>query len=142
MRILILDDLSVRHERFRAILNSHDLVHIWTYDDAVAALRGSDFDMACFDHDLGDLDKGGEGVEVDSDHFKLKYLPSTVSTGYGTHYLNGADLCFWLYKNPARCPPKVLIHSRNVVGAGNMKAYLEAIQGVSIRVLPFEAVPS
>lgn len=55
MRILILDDEAIRHELLDARWReNNELVHVWSVDDAVAALvAGEPFDLALLDHDLG-----------------------------------------------------------------------------------------
>jgi CheY-like chemotaxis protein len=140
MKILILDDLPERHERFRLILKDHNVTHVWTYDDAVKAFQEEKFDMACLDHDLGDLSWNTDNsVIIDSPNFKLTYTPSVIYDMYKTHCLTGDDLCYWLSKNPVHCPAKILIHSWNPEGAARMSSRLKDIPGIEVNVKPFKA---
>ncbi len=149
MKIFILDDQPERHEGFRDILPAHQLTHVWTFDDAVEALSNTKFDMACLDHDLGDMTgwpseqemlptgvtSSDNKVIIESLHFKLSFTPSRIPSMYGSdggRFATGADLCWWLRNNPQHCPPHVHIHSWNSVGADNMQFHLKNIPGIRI----------
>lgn len=124
MKILILDDMEERHEGFKKILSGHELIHAWTFSQAQDFLANDRFGMACLDHDLGD---------------NLSIRPDWQTDMYGSHQLNGADLCYWLRNNPQHCPPKVLVHSWNPDGAESMRRLLCQIDGVQVEVKMFRA---
>jgi len=140
MKILILDDMVERHEGFLKHFAGHDITHCWTYLQAVTAMRETKFDIACLDHDLGDLTKGGK-VKVDSEHFKLEFRPDYSTEGYGggKSYYTGADVAWWLKNNPGYCPSKILVHSHNPDGANNIALLLKSIPGVEVSIKPYSA---
>lgn len=60
-RILFLDDMDHRHERFMKLVHmippyDHDVVQVWTADKAIKALSGEKFDQVFLDHDLSHED--------------------------------------------------------------------------------------
>jgi CheY-like chemotaxis protein len=152
MKILILDDQPERHEGFLVILRDHQLVHAWTYTQAVSAFKTQDFDMACLDHDLGDLGCKPSGhivvpaygapVEVESRNFKLSYSPDFVADGMydaSRRFLDGRDVCDWLVQNPARCPQQVWVHSHNTYAAKQMADALKFVSGVKVILQAYRA---
>jgi hypothetical protein len=52
MKILILDDMKIRHIVYREIYAGHDLIHVDTAAVAKMALDQHRFDLAHLDHDL------------------------------------------------------------------------------------------
>lgn len=126
-RILILDDLKIRHDRFISILHGHELVHAWTYDEAIDALvKKGPFDMACLDHDLGE---------------NLNVEPTVLYDMYHNVELDGSDLALWLFQNQWACPRKILIHSHNPAGSIFMFDILSKIPNIEVRKLPFAVAP-
>lgn len=127
MRILVLDDDSIRHDVFRWRFSAHDVVHAYNYAAALDALRQQRpdrrFDLACLDHDLGDCDPDTANFYVD---------PESVPGSTGRVYMTGLDVAFFLRDHPHLCPPKVLIHSWNPDGAKNMEAVIRSIPGVEV----------
>ena len=102
MKILILDDDLIRHERFKENFKSHDLTLVTTAEQAISKLSLHTYDAVFLDHDLGGkimVQSGGK-----------------ESTGY--------DVAVWLKNNPDRCPKDVYIHSLNPVGSDNIKNVL------------------
>ena len=132
MRILILDDMPERHEGFKVLLKGHDLVHAYTYTDAVESARfKSPFDMMCLDHDLDD---GFEAMKTAD-----WYEGGGMYVGNKTYY-NGQDFCWRLHQFPEFCAPKVLIHSWNDTGGKAMEAILRSIpRDIEITRKPFRA---
>lgn len=54
MKIFILDDMEERHQAFIKRYPGHWFVRAYTADEAVRKLEEGPFDLAFFDHDLGD----------------------------------------------------------------------------------------
>lgn len=106
MRILVLDDLEVRHAVIGKMLRrrEHEVVHVYNYDDAVSALRGERFDEMYLDHDL----------------------ECYVQEMYGSRELTGAHVAREITALPAeKHPARIVIHSWNVDGARNMRSILQ-----------------
>lgn len=126
-RILVIDDDPVRHAGFDLHFPApvYEVVHAHTYSEGLDALRNKGpWDLACLDHDLGDLNN-------DADF---------IVGGYGQPYfLTGLDLAIWLRDNLASCPRNILIHSWNPDGAKNMESVLRNIEGITVRVQPYSA---
>lgn len=149
-KVLILDDMAERHERFRSILSGHEVTHAWTFTQAVKALSSTRFDLACLDHDLGDFayaEVGGQvvptwgEVRVDSPNFCLTFSPDFVNDGMynsSRRFLDGRDVCHWIVEHEFRAPKRVLIHSHNPKGAESMASILGALPAVKVKVLPFK----
>lgn len=102
MRILVLDDDEIRHEQFRDNLKEHSVVHVYTAEEAGAALGAEKFDLAYLDHDLQDFQNN----------------PS----GYGVIEQTGFDVARFIarYLAPQKRPDKVIVHSWNPGGAIRM----------------------
>ena len=139
-KVLVLDDIVERHEGFRKILAGHEVTHCWTYLQAITAFKTQKYDMACLDHDLGDL---GRKVRVKSEHFNLTFYPDSYEGGGmypgARSYYDGTDVAFWLKENPTYCPSKILIHSHNPTGANSMAVMLKQIPGVEVTVKEYKA---
>ena len=126
MRILILDDDPDRHKGFAEKHPDDEIVHCTHFNQALDALRtAGPFDWAFLDHDL-DL---------------CQPRPDEYSGGgmYGGGKIafDGHDFAFHLKKNPALCPPRILIHSWNPDGAKNMEAVLKHLPLKELVVRPF-----
>lgn len=105
-RMLVLDDDEERHAFFKKAFYSSEIRHVWTADEAIAALAAETFDVVYLDHDLG-----GTMNE-----------PSWGSTK------TGYEVAKWLSGHPERCPPRVLIHSQNPAGTEKMLAVLPSAE--------------
>jgi hypothetical protein len=104
--ILILDDMEIRHKRFKEILQGHNLFHAYSFFDAQYIILNNNIEMACLDHDLSD-----EDTETASFYYD----------GYGRkHYYNGQDFAHWLSQQEDKVPPRIFIHSWNPEGATKM----------------------
>jgi CheY-like chemotaxis protein len=102
MRILILDNDRERHRCFARKLINDTVVHVFSSKEAIVQLEQSaPFDAVFLDHDLGDA---GE----------------LEASGPGTGY----EVAKWLAEHPDACPPAVVLHTFNPVGAQNMQALL------------------
>ena len=97
MRVLILDDDNVRHVNFSHRLTGHKVIHTYTVEECIDALKNrSTFDVCFLDHDLGGR----------------VYVESGKGTGY--------EVAEWLMNNPEKQPDKIVIHSLNPAGVNNM----------------------
>lgn len=103
MKILVVDDQHERHEGFRAMLVGHSLTHAFGYTEALADLQHNTYGMLCLDHDLA------------------------MNDVVGGRALSGHDIAKWLAANPRFCPPQVIIHSHNPVGALNIELTLRSL---------------
>ena len=61
MNILVIDDDVARHEWFTARYEKHRIAPATTVDEAKGIIEWDDYDVAFFDHDLGD---GGSMIEL------------------------------------------------------------------------------
>jgi len=106
MKVLILDDMEVRHEGFRKKFNrySDTIVSTYTVKQCIKELDQDRFDMICLDHDLGGK-----------------------KSGY--------DVCKWLINNPEKARSIIIIHTNNPVGAKNMYDILRK-QGINSIIHP------
>lgn len=98
MRVLFLDDDENRHERMKRMSIGHVVDHVRTAEEAIAAMRETEYDLACLDHDLGGL------IYVDSN--------DANGTGY--------TVAKALTELPIKRPKQVIVHSFNPVGAQRM----------------------
>jgi predicted O-methyltransferase YrrM len=55
-KILFLDDMEERHKAFLKVSIGHEVVQVWCAEDAIAALKESQFDQVFLDHDLSEDD--------------------------------------------------------------------------------------
>lgn len=106
MKILILDDSSLRLVKFQHKLIGHKVVCVETAEEAIEELFLEKFDVVSLDHDLN-----GE-----------VYVPSGPGTGW--------EVAKFLSDNPDRCPETVCIHSLNQYGRVKMA---ELLPGAEIR---------
>lgn len=120
MRILVLDDIETRHEVIGKMLKrrGHEVVHVYTYDDAVNALQGERFDEMFLDHDLE------------------CYVPSM----YGSRELTGTEVARSVACLPKeKQPTRVTVHSWNDAGAKRMRSILQE-QGIHVDLRPFSTL--
>jgi len=96
MKILILDDMDIRHELFKVVLAPHELTHVHTAREALAALMTDEFEMVFLDHDLESEEENG---------FMLTEL---------------------IVENKIETTADFIIHSTNPEGAENMYKTLKA----------------
>ena len=102
MRILILDNDRERHRHFARKLINDTVVHVFSAKEAIIQLaHEKPFDAVFLDHDLGDAG-------------------DLEASGPGTGY----EVAKWLAEHGDRCPPAVILHTFNPVGAQNMQALL------------------
>jgi hypothetical protein len=119
MKILVLDDMPVRHAAFAKYFASEAVTHVYTYDEARLAMEATTFDVAYLDHDLNDYSPG--------------------ASMYGRQELTGEDVARYIAKtlSPGNRPLEVIIHSWNPEGARNMLNILRDI-GVKVSYQPFK----
>lgn len=104
-RILIVEDSSERIKQFQRKLLNHVVVFTDDTKKAISLLATEKWDFLFLDHDLG-------GAEM-------------VDSGPGTGY----EVARYLFLNPDRKPPNIILHSLNPIGRANMLAVLpEAIE--------------
>jgi CheY-like chemotaxis protein len=110
MRVLFLDDAPWRHKLVDEKLAGQDIVHAWTVDEAIEALKSSIFDIVYLDHDLNDFVKEtGKG--------------SSYTGMYGGQTeLTGRDVSVWMARTMCNMAnkPEVIVHSWNNTGAPSM----------------------
>jgi hypothetical protein len=98
MKVLFLDDDGQRHETFRTKAGHHEVDYVWTADEAIKAMEGTRYDLACLDHDLGGRTfVPSDGVEP---------------TGY--------TVAKAIADGQVQAPARVIVHSFNPVGAKHM----------------------
>jgi len=114
MKILIIDDERHRHDFFTHVFNElyPDITidHAWNSFDAERAFRKSTYDVAFFDHDLGD--------DADTQ--------------------NGSQIASTILNNPEffSLPKSVWVHSSNTPGALNIASKFASC-GIKNRAMPF-----
>lgn len=121
MKILILDDMIVRHDFFDKSFKGHDVVHVFTFSDFVKKLENDVFDLIHLDHDLG------EDVNCD-----------VWFDGWGNkREFNGVDAAVKVCElEDNMLPKKVIIHSINAVGSRSMLNILQR-RGIYVDWKPF-----
>lgn len=95
MNILIVEDRPERKQFFIDRLGGKEFVNLYFTDSVEEAKKmicGNYFSCLFLDHDLGGSEK---------------------NTGY--------ELAKWLEENPEHQPPRIVIHSMNVVGINNIR---------------------
>ena len=108
MKVLVLEDNSVRTEFFQTVLpeihKNHDIFYVDCVDDAKAIFRmEGKFDVYRLDHDLGGLEY------VNTDEYETG---STFATFLVENGVNGLN-------------EEIIIHSWNMKGAENMESIFE-----------------
>lgn len=103
MRILFLDDDSIRCNKFARNFMEHTVLFVHSADVCITALDQATevpFDLVCLDHDLGD--------EI--------MVPSGPGTGY--------EVACWLEQHPDKQPKYIILHSFNPDGRMRMQQAL------------------
>ena len=106
MRILVLDDMEVRHDKFSRKFKDDKIDHAYTVDEALHYLNMRRYDLVCLDHDLAP-----------------------------EHYVDGASnepsgffVAVYISEMPVEhSPTQVIIHSWNPVGAERMYKQLQGL---------------
>lgn len=121
LRVLILDDMQVRHDAFARIYSECEIKHTYTYSQFVSLLSTEKWDIIHLDHDLGD--------ECD---------PDTYVNGWGeTVEYNGMHAVRRVCElSEDRRPKQVIVHSINVSRAPIMVQDLQSA-GISAVWEPF-----
>lgn len=114
MKILILDDDEVRHERFKIHLFNFEVVHAHTYDQFLELVGKERFDAIFLDHDLEFEEKAATVIE--------------------SRYANGMDAARHVAALPEKLRPElVVVHSWNMYAASRMMDVLLEAKYVSVR---------
>ncbi len=115
MKILVLDDVSARHDVFGDRWAEHDVTHVFTYEEAIAALDREQFARLSLDHDL-----------------RLALPVEGERTGF--------DVALHLVEKVPRerWPKQVLLHSHNALGRRAMAELLTAAGGMVVLEQPFK----
>lgn len=123
MKIFILDDMEERHQAFIKRYPGHWFVRAYTADEAIKKLADGPYDLAFFDHDLGDWYKeyGEDGVATAVERTGLDVVE---------HLLERIP--------PSKWPREVVVHSWNGSRGQLMTALLKR-NGVSATYQPFTA---
>ena len=115
MRILVLDDLDVRHDGFDRRFKDDKIDHAYTVEEAVYYLCAYKYDLVQLDHDLApEHYVGGDSKEPTG--FDVAVFISEMSADFR--------------------PTQVIIHSWNPVGAERMKLQLHGL-GMFVSCRPF-----
>jgi hypothetical protein len=115
MRILVLDDMEVRHDGFDHRHPEHKIDHAYNVEEALFYLRTHVYELVYLDHDLA------------PEHYID--APSEEATGY--------DIAVYISKMfPAHRPSQIIIHSWNPVGAERMYKQLQGL-GMFVSRKPF-----
>ena len=102
MKVLFLDDMPVRFQKFEAIFKDecNEILHAETSKDAIGLLQNNKFDAIFLDHDLGGT----------------YFVPSGEDTGF--------EVAEWICEN-VDYKPIIIIHSMNPMGGVNMHHKLQ-----------------
>lgn len=98
MKILILDDDTIRHRTAKRCYASHDIYHAYTKQEFKHLCLTQSFDLISYDHDIGN---GTDGYRL------AKWFYDNVPS------------VMW--------PSIVRVHSKNPVGAKNIVDYVKGI---------------
>jgi CheY-like chemotaxis protein len=121
MKILILDDEAYRHFIFDIKFQGHEVTHVYTADEAIAALDADDtYDLVQLDHDL-----------ADKDYRELKAGVVGEKTGVD------AAVHIARYMDRSKVPVRVVVHSLNGPGACLMRDLLRDA-GINVAYIPFD----
>ena len=123
MKIFILDDQEVRHQAFIERYAGHWLVRAYTVDEAILKLADGPYDLAFFDHDLGDYreEQCADGSSIRRERTGLDVVE---------HLLERIP--------PSKWPREVVVHSWNG-SRGQLMTTLLQTNGVSAVYRPFTA---
>lgn len=117
MKVLVLDDMEIRHHVFRRRFIGHELTEARTAAEAIAALDATVFDQVQLDHDLSEEHylTMSEGVSEDR-------LPGAPVYAPGT----GMDVVDHIVAMPPERRPKLaIVHSMNSARSPEMVARLK-----------------
>lgn len=118
MRILVVDDEEVRHDRFRLAFAGHEVVHARSYAEARRALSDGPYDLIQLDHDLMDFHVV-DGVRYER---------------------TGQDVARLIAEMPSRMwPGAVVVHSWNSAGAASICSILRRAGLRNVSASPFSA---
>jgi len=122
MRILILDDMQVRHDGFKIHFKGHQLFHALTFvtaqDIMISQSEAKEpIEMCCLDHDLSDA---------------IDNADSFYNEQGQQIFFNGKHFAFWL-SNQDFCPSKIWIHSWNESEAQRMSEILSTRAEVKVQ---------
>lgn len=119
MKILVLDDDLRRHESFKFHLFKYDVKHVYTANQARAALRDEGpWDVVFLDHDL---------MEAHYSSADTGNVAVLEETGYEV----ALYIAEWLEAH--QLPKMVVVHSWNPAGTARMIAALSAKSGYKTR---------
>lgn len=118
MKILILDDLDVRHVAFAKIYAEHEVTSVYVYDDFLVKINECKWDLIHLDHDLGDFVS----------------CASTYVDGWGNICdYNGQHAAMRVCElDDAMKPDNVIVHSVNPYGA---RVMVQMIKNAGIPVV-------
>ena len=121
MKILILDDMKLRHNTFAKTYAGHSVTHAYTFREFAAALVTGGWDLIHLDHDLGD-----------------ERVADTYLDGWGnTREYTGLDAAREICSlEDGAFGGEVIIHSINPTGAAAMRQSLER-RGIPVRHQPY-----
>lgn len=123
MKILVLDDMAVRHNAFRADYgaDNHTVISAFSYLEFLSKLDDSPWDLIYLDHDLGEF-----------------HTADTYVDGWGkTQEYNGYHAALRICElEDALLPSEVIIQSINPGGSRAMKLILDR-RGVKVSWQPF-----
>lgn len=115
MRILVLDDMDVRHDGFDRRYPDSKIDHAYDVEEAVYFLDTYKYDVVFLDHDLA------PEHYIDGD--------SKETTGF--------DAAVHISQMPKdKLPTQVIVHSWNPVGADRMKLQMHGL-GIFVACRPF-----
>ena len=108
MKILILDDLKVRHDTFEKMYTGHEVVSVYRFSEFAAQIKDQKWDLIHLDHDLGEAENAD--YRIDGWGSRRDY------TGYDASW----RLVLTCEMNPELMPDRVIVHSVNPTGAKRM----------------------
>lgn len=103
MKILFLDDMKSRRDKFKQKSIGHKVDFAETAEDAISLLKTNTYDVIYLDHDL------------ESEHYKTTQETDLNGLYVAKHLLN-------MIHNHNKI---VIVHSLNVVGRNNIKSVLQ-----------------
>jgi len=127
VKILILDDMDLRHNYFAKLFDGNDITHAFSFSQFLKSLNAkSPFDLVCLDHDLGEFE--------DCDHW-------TDGKGNKREF-NGQHAAIKIIDLPDELLPKqVLIHSMNPSGAKFIYDIIKS-RGIPVVIRSFANITS
>ena len=122
MKILIVEDDSMRIEWFREKYEGSELTVAKTVKDAVAVMKKTEFDRIFLDHDLGGETNGMSYGPRDSDREDT-----------------GAEVVRAMIDGGLQKNAEIIVHSNNPVGAMEMMLMLSET-GYQVQAVPFSLI--